>query len=34
VRSDEGKKIQEKVWKQLAAKLESIEPGVVSKIVD
>jgi len=33
VRSEKGKEIQEKLWKQLAGKLEQIEPGILSKVV-
>jgi len=32
VLTDEGKKTQERVWKELSAKLEKIQPGILSNI--
>jgi retinol dehydrogenase-12 len=32
VRSEEGRKTQEKVWAELTAKLEQIEPGILKNI--
>jgi len=32
VRSEEGAKAQKKVWSELNAKLEKIQPGVVSNV--
>ena len=34
VRSEEGQKMQEKVWTQLAAQLEKIEPGCVTQALE
>jgi hypothetical protein len=30
VRSEEGKQIQERVWKELVGKLEGIQPGITA----
>ena len=32
VRSEEGKKVQKKVYEQVSRKLESIQPGIFDKI--
>ena len=32
VRSEEGKKTQERVWKELSAKLEEIQPGILANL--
>lgn len=32
VRSEEGRKTQERVWKELSAKLEEIQPGILANI--
>ena len=32
VRSAEGKKVQDKVWEELMAKLETIQPGITGNL--
>ena len=32
VRSAEGKKVQDKVWEELMAKLEAIQPGITENL--
>lgn len=32
IRSEEGKKVQEKVYEQISRKLESIQPGIFANI--